>query len=874
MKDMKLKIKIDAEADTKELTKSTKELKKLEKALAETEKTSGRYSKTYAELSGKTERARKDNEKLAKSVYKIKDANNKTLTSLEKAEIKTQQLAKADKKASEAVAKHAKSRKKSSTSLTTYAAGAAAAAVAVLAISKAGLAAINKFIAFDDQMRQVAAVSGATRTEFNKLTQSAIKLGSETRFTSTQAAEGMKFLSMAGFKAVETLEAMPGILDLAAGSMTDLGTTADIASNILTGFGLKTSEMAGVGDVLAKTFTTSNTNLRELGYAFSYVGPLAKSSGAAFTEVAMLLGKLADASYKGEKGGTILRGAYARLEKGMKPVIKTMQTLGVESHDSDGKLRKMTDILIDLGKKGITSGQALKIFGHVAGSGMISLIGQGEQALRDYQKTIDDAAGKSKELADAMEAGLGGAVRSLGSAWDNLITNQFGKGGEEATAGIKALTEALKDPAVIQTVRDLGQAFGVVLGWVARLAAFEIEKFAWLYQLTQLFSEPKEKVKELGTEIDEAAARAKGLSTALTEGANVNLQQPAEALRATQKELIKLGEAATAAYTKASSEAEKYAQKAIEWAQKVLQANLTTEQKVAELKRQGLTEDEKRASRQFEIKKTLLAMEEAAANGEYKRAESLAKHAESLTLANIGNQKKVTQAQLDDYEKIRALYISKVIKPQKDAADEQAKTAKTSADKIKAVIDELEGKEIKIGFSQAELQKMKAQITDIDVRVSKPVTKIVYIQEVVKKALGGLVHAANGFKIPGAPNERDSVFAMLSNGERVINAFATQAWDKTIPGFMDTANRLRSASDIKNFLQRFQGLAAGGLAVQMPSVPKLGYAGGGVAASSPTPNFGKVDFNFNGKSFQMFTDKSVFDSLKRSITREKSLGAN
>ncbi|MBO4317346.1 MAG: phage tail tape measure protein [Mailhella sp.] len=134
------------------------------------------------------------------------------------------------------------------------------------AITFAGLGnVVSAGMDFEASMSRVGAVSGADPEQMKAMTDQARKLGAETVWSATQAAEGMQFLAMAGFKTEEILKTMPGMLDLASAGAIDLGRAADIASNILTGFGLEAEQMGRVGDILTNTFTTSNVDLEMLG---------------------------------------------------------------------------------------------------------------------------------------------------------------------------------------------------------------------------------------------------------------------------------------------------------------------------------------------------------------------------------------------------------------------------------------------------------------------------------------------------------------------------------------------------------------------------------------------------------------------------------
>jgi len=207
---------------------------------------------------------------------------------------------------------------------------------------------INAAIGFEAAMSKVGAVSRASDTQLSLLTSTARKLGAETAWSASQAAQGMEFLSMAGFSVNDVVAAMPGMLDLASASGADLGRTADIASNILSGFAIEAGEMGRVGDVLTNTFTSSNTNLEMLGNTMSYVAPVAAAVGASIETTAAMAGKLGDAGIQGSQAGTALRAMFTRLSAPPRKAAKAIENLRLEMQDANGVLRDTPDILSEV----------------------------------------------------------------------------------------------------------------------------------------------------------------------------------------------------------------------------------------------------------------------------------------------------------------------------------------------------------------------------------------------------------------------------------------------------------------------------------------------------------------------------------------------
>ena len=164
--------------------------------------------------------------------------------------------------------------------------GMKAAATAITgtatALGGVAVAAIKVGSDFEAQMSRVQAISGATGDEFNNLRELAIQLGSDTSFSATEAAEGMENLAAAGFTTNEIMDAMPGMLSLAAASGEDLATSSDIAASTLRGFGLEASEAAHVADVLAENANRTNSSVSETGEAMKFIAPLAQAAGISF----------------------------------------------------------------------------------------------------------------------------------------------------------------------------------------------------------------------------------------------------------------------------------------------------------------------------------------------------------------------------------------------------------------------------------------------------------------------------------------------------------------------------------------------------------------------------------------------------------------
>lgn len=262
---------------------------------------------------------------------------------------------------------------------------------------------------FEFQMKRVKALANATGKDYEKLVNKAKELGATTQYSASEVGKSMEYLSMAGFKVGETLEATGGVLNLATVGNIDLGTSADIASNILSGFGMKAKEINKVVDVMAKTITSSNTSVTELGETMKYVAPVASKVGSSIEEVSAMTGLLANIGIKGSQAGTTLRAMFLRISAPTGEAARALATLGVRTKDAHGNIRPMTQILADLDKKMKLLPKSMRmqylksIFGEEAASGVSELLekaGTGE--LQKYIKEIKDAKGAATKMVKEM----------------------------------------------------------------------------------------------------------------------------------------------------------------------------------------------------------------------------------------------------------------------------------------------------------------------------------------------------------------------------------------------------------------------------------------------------------------------------------------
>lgn len=190
----------------------------------------------------------------------------------------------------------------------------------------------KQYLGFEGQMKRVQAISGATKEDFKLLEKEALNLGATTSFTAKQAAQGMEYFALAGFKTQDIIGAMPGMLRLAAASGEDLGMVSDIVSDNMTAFGLEAKDAAKVADIFAYTMSKTNTGVGQLGEAFKYISSQSKGLNISMEETSALLGLLADKGIKGSQAGTGLGAMYTKILK----EAKEFENLGIKTKGKNG----------------------------------------------------------------------------------------------------------------------------------------------------------------------------------------------------------------------------------------------------------------------------------------------------------------------------------------------------------------------------------------------------------------------------------------------------------------------------------------------------------------------------------------------------------
>lgn len=297
---------------------------------------------------------------------------------------------------------------------------------AVLGVSVGLADTINTYKDFEAAMSQVQAISGSTQSDLTRLTAKAKEMGATTKFTAAESAEAFNYMAMAGWNAEQMMGGIEGILNLAAASGEDLGTTSDIVTDALTAFGLKASDATHFSDVLAQASSSANTDVGMMGETFKYVASMAGSLSYSIEDVALMTGLMANSGIKSTQAGTALNSVLTRLATNSSGAADAIAALGVNFYDSAGNARPLGIVMGELREatKGMNQEQKSNLANTVAGmeaqKGLLAILNASEEDYNKLADAISNADGASKRMSDTMMDNLSGDITLFQSAVDGL----------------------------------------------------------------------------------------------------------------------------------------------------------------------------------------------------------------------------------------------------------------------------------------------------------------------------------------------------------------------------------------------------------------------------------------------------------------------
>lgn len=323
---------------------------------------------------------------------------------------------------------------------------------------------------FDTAMSQVAATMGTTVDKIGNVKAKAEEMGRTTKYTATEAAEGMNILAQAGLSADEQISGIGTVLNLASAGAMSLEESASYTAGAVKGFGDSMSNASYYADLMAKGATLANTDVRGLGEAFSGSAATAKNYGQAADSVTLSLLRLAEQNVTGSEASTALNRAMADLYTPTDDASKALDQLGVSAYKSNGEAKDFNDLVDELNGslQGMTAEQKnnalATIFTTQGLQAFNKMTASSDATVQKFWKGIQDSSGSAAQQAATQLDNLKGDITLLSSATEGLelgFYNTFSGTIRGAIKGITSevsgLAEAMESGGISGALSKLAQ---------------------------------------------------------------------------------------------------------------------------------------------------------------------------------------------------------------------------------------------------------------------------------------------------------------------------------------------------------------------------------------------------------------------------------
>lgn len=309
---------------------------------------------------------------------------------------------------------------------------------------------------FERSMSEVAAISGATGADLELLEKTARDFGASTQFSASEAADALKYMSLAGWDANQSASALGGVLDLASASGMGLAQASDLVTDYLSAFGMEANQSAYFADLLSYAQANSNTTAEALGEAYKNCAANLSAAGQDIETTTSLIAMMSNQGLKGSEAGTALNAVMRDMTAKMEEGAIAIGNATVQVMDANGNYRDMTDILLDV--EAATNGmgdaeraaalQSTFTSDSIKGLNLIMNAGVSEAA--GFEEALRNSTGTASDMAAVMNDNLEGRLKSLNSKLEELQIKIY-----------DALKPAME--AAVDVASNLADAFSWVL---------------------------------------------------------------------------------------------------------------------------------------------------------------------------------------------------------------------------------------------------------------------------------------------------------------------------------------------------------------------------------------------------------------------------
>lgn len=332
---------------------------------------------------------------------------------------------------------------------------------------------------FEDAMARVRAVSNATKSEFKAMEDEAQRLGATTKYSATDAANALENLVRNGLKPLDAAKAVGKTLEFAQANTIELAEAADIATNVMNGFGKSVTDLGNINDVLSSTAAHSATNVSDLAEALKIAAPIATTVKIGIEETNAALGTLANVGFKGSDAGTGVKQMLIAISSQSSEAAKTLKRYGVNLNETTLKNDGLVKSLQKLKDSGIGNsiGDLVAVFGKLAAPKAAALINNVDK-LSELSTTLKNSQGENARMFEQSTGKYMNALHTLKSTWESVMISIFKKseGGvvgflNAVIGGLNYIKDNLTKIAIqIAAAFATSKLVGVWKGWRAAAA--------------------------------------------------------------------------------------------------------------------------------------------------------------------------------------------------------------------------------------------------------------------------------------------------------------------------------------------------------------------------------------------------------------------
>ncbi len=308
-------------------------------------------------------------------------------------------------------------------------------------ITGAGIAATvagTNFSTAMSTLQATADISEKTSDSFKALEKKALEMGSSTSFSASEAAEGLTFLSLAGWDVETSIDRIEPVLRAAEAGAMDLGLAADLITDSMSAAGVASKDFTKYLDISAQAQRKSNQTMQQLYEANIVAGGSFKMLNIPMEKSGALLGVLANRGIKGSEAGKALSSVFANLVTETGQAGDALTAMNISLFDGEGKQRDMIEVLKELRSKLINTADGTSTLTEQQQAQYAAMIGGKTQfdtlmALLDglageYDNLVvhlENSNGSLEEMARIMKDNLGGELESMKSALEGALIRAF-----------------------------------------------------------------------------------------------------------------------------------------------------------------------------------------------------------------------------------------------------------------------------------------------------------------------------------------------------------------------------------------------------------------------------------------------------------------